>query len=403
MPAAHGLRLRRGRVEHPDAHRGALVDERGVRADRLPGAGQRDRLGEREAVLPGGEPAALQARGGRRELGPQPWADLLAQRLEVASRREDLVVGTLDLEAHPQVVGELGQVPGVRRHADVAHLGERPGHVLEERRTARLEPLEHLPDDLGHRDERPAQVLRQPAQQRGEQLAAQGGDEPLEPVGPHGAQEAQRDVRGHAVVGRPRLEAVGQLELDLALTPGRRPAAPREPVRGRGVDEQLPRVREEVRVRAARVAPPAVEVLAGHDALGHPRVEEVVEDLVGDEDPPAADAVLQRLDLLQRLAVGVEERVARRPVALDERLADEHLPRGHRVDAPVGDLPAVDDREAVQASRAPSRRPSPACGPSTGRRTCGGRGGRRAARSTPGRCARPSAPTAATSPRARRP
>ena len=43
-----------------------------------------------------------------------------------------------------------------------------------------------------------------------------------------------------------------------------------------------------------------------------------------------------------------EELVVRTPVALDERVADEKLPAGLRVDTPVVDLPVGDDRYAVQ-------------------------------------------------------
>ena len=270
MPRAHGLRLRRRRVEHPDAHRGALVDERGIRAHRLPGAGQRDRLGEREAVLPDGEPAALQTRGGRRELRPQPWADLLAQRLEVAPRRKDLVVGALDLEAHPQVVGEPVRSQAsagtrtLRTSASTRVTSSRSGARRGSSRSSTC-PTTSGTGTSGRR-----RSFGSPRSSAVSSSRRRAGTSHSNRSG----RTAPRRRSGTCAVTpssrRPRLEAVGQLELDLALAPGRRPAAPREPVRGRGVDEQLARVREEVRVRAARVAPPAVEVVTGDDARRAP-------------------------------------------------------------------------------------------------------------------------------------
>lgn len=54
------------------------------------------------------------------------------------------------------------------------------------------------------------------------------------------------------------------------------------------------------------------------------------------------------LDLAEEPAVVGEELVVRTPVALDQRIADEQLARGLRVDPAVVDLPLGDDRHAVQ-------------------------------------------------------
>ncbi len=78
---------------------------------------------------------------------------------------------------------------------------------------------------------------------------------------------------------------------------------------------------------AALVAPPAVEVRAGDDVVRDPRVVEVEEHLVVDEDVAPARAVLERLDLLDQRRVVGDEAVARVPVALDQRAADEQLAR----------------------------------------------------------------------------
>ena len=57
---------------------------------------------------------------------------------------------------------------------------------------------------------------------------------------------------------------------------------------------------EQVGVAPALVAPPAVEVRARDDVRRDPRVEEVEQRLVVDEDVAPARAVLERLDLLEQ-------------------------------------------------------------------------------------------------------
>ena len=148
---------------------------------------------------------------------------------------------------------------------------------------------------------------------------------------------------GHPVVLGARLEAVAQRELEIALAPGVGPAA----LVDVAADEQLAREGEQVGVRAALVAPPAVEVRAGHHVGGDALVEEGEQRLVVGEDVAPARAPLERLDLLEQPAVVGEEEMARLPVALDERAADEQLARQGGVDRPVGDR-AGGDRQPVQ-------------------------------------------------------
>ena len=63
---------------------------------------------------------------------------------------------------------------------------------------------------------------------------------------------------------------------------------------------------------------------------------------------PAPHSVLEIGQLLEQLAVGVEEAVVRAPLAFDQRMPDEELARDLGVDAAVGDRPGGDDRQAVQ-------------------------------------------------------
>ena len=96
-----------------------------------------------------------------------------------------------------------------------------------------------------------------------------------------------------------------------------------------------------------------------------------------------------------------DERVARLPVALDERAADEQLARERRVDPRVGDRAPGDDRQPVERRPARWRRPRRAGVPPRLAVACGVRGARRAARSTRAGSGRRRGPTAATSRRAR--
>ncbi len=107
---------------------------------------------------------------------------------------------------------------------------------------------------------------------------------------------------------------------------------------------------EQLRCRRRGVAPPAVEVLAGHDVRGNAPVVEVVHGVVI-EEVAAADPVLQRSDLGHEVPVTFEEAMLGVPLAEDEGVADEQLTRQCLVDAVVADRPAGDDRQPVQGHR----------------------------------------------------
>jgi hypothetical protein len=67
--------------------------------------------------------------------------------------------------------------------------------------------------------------------------------------------------------------------------------------------------RQQIAVLGTSLLPPAVEVRAGHDVRGDPPVVEAEERLVVDEDVAAPGAVLEVLDVVEQVAVGLEERV----------------------------------------------------------------------------------------------
>src|SRR5580658_3832474 len=99
---------------------------------------------------------------------------------------------------------------------------------------------------------------------------------------------------------------------------------------------------------AAGVAPPAVEVAAGNDVLRDASREEVVKHLIGGKQSALPRALLERLDLGDAAPVFGDELVARVPLAVDQRAADEQLARQRGVDATVVDAAAGDDRQTVE-------------------------------------------------------
>ena len=68
----------------------------------------------------------------------------------------------------------------------------------------------------------------------------------------------------------------------------------------------------------------------GDDVLADPGVVEVEQRVLVDDDVAAAGPVLELLDLLEQRPVLVEEPVAGLPLAVDERVPDEQLPRERR-------------------------------------------------------------------------
>ncbi len=113
-------------------------------------------------------------------------------------------------------------------------------------------------------------------------------------------------------------------------------------------DDQRPLEVEQVGVALPGLLPPGVEVPPGDDVRADPLVVEGEQRLVVDQQVAAPGALLELLDLLDQLAVLVEELVVGVPVAFDQRVPDEQLAGHLRVDLAVVDLAAGNDRYAVQ-------------------------------------------------------
>ena len=247
--------------------------------------------------------SSLLRRGGERARAASA-APARAARRDPGRAAIDLALLVLDAERHLQIGRAAGRGP--RRRAGSARRAgprSRPRAPPAAAPLPRLQALEHLRRHVRHRHEPLAQVLRQRADQRDRRARrAAPGTSHSKPCRAQLRQRLERHVDGHAVVRgcRARSGSVS-LQLQLALAPDVRP--PGDVLGRRRVDQQLARERQQVRPHAALVAPPAVEVRAGDDALRHARGVEVVQRLVVDEDVAPARALLERLDLLDQRRV----------------------------------------------------------------------------------------------------
>ena len=140
--------------------------------------------------------------------------------------------------------------------------------------------------------------------------------------------------------------------------------------------------------------PPRVEMPGRHHLGRDAGVVQRVDVVVADQQIAAAGPLLQLLELRPQRSVVAEEVMAGLPVALDQRVPDEQLPRQLRFDPRVPD-PAP-RAPAAGRTASPARRPSPprASHPSAARCRCVARGPRRPVRPPLAGCAPPSARTA---------
>ena len=242
-----------------------------------------------------------------------------------------------------------------------------PLEGVEQRLVARRHGREELAGPVRGGHEVDPQVLRQAAQQGGHQLLAQPGDVPGEVVGRDPVEGRDGHVDGEAVVGRPRLEVVADVEGQAGLTGGVPPPRGRE-VRlpdgiGRVVGEHRGVEGEQLGTGPALALPPGVEVGAADDLGTDAGVVEVEEGVLVDDDAAAAGPVLQLLGLGEQLQVLVVEAVPGRPLAVDQRVPDEQLAGELAVHGAVGDEPVGDERHAVQGDLLVGHHRGPLLGP----------------------------------------
>ncbi len=205
---------------------------------------------------------------------------------------------------------------------------------------------QHRAGGVGHRYEVAAQRLGQRADQRDDQLLAQGRHLPAEVGTAEAGQHVERDVDGHPVVRAARVEAVGQGQLESVQLP-RLLILPLDLFEGLRSHDVGSRQGEQVRMLATGLLPPRVEVPRRHDLGRDARVVEREQLVIADQQVAPPSAFLQRVDLGEQVAVVREEALLGVPVALDERVADEQLARRDRIDLRVPDA-AADDQGQVR-------------------------------------------------------
>jgi len=154
-------------------------------------------------------------------------------------------------------------------------------------------------------------------------------------------------MHGDTVGRAARLELVGEAQLQLTLSPHARVVSFAD-VAGRVPDQQGGGEIQQIGLPAPRLLPPGVEMRRRYDVGRNEPVVEGKQLLVIDQDVAAAYAVLELLEVLAELLIVVEESVLGRPVALDQRIPDEQLTRHLRIDPPVGDFAAGNERYTVK-------------------------------------------------------
>ncbi len=105
---------------------------------------------------------------------------------------------------------------------------------------------------------------------------------------------------------------------------------------------------QQLRLLALGPPPPALEARPVADLGRQPGIVEAEQGVLVDQQIAPPGAGLQFVDVLDQGAVVLEERPAGAEAAVDQRFADEDLARQRRVDAPVVDLAAADQRQTVE-------------------------------------------------------
>ncbi len=356
-PPGAGPHRRTGRVrrlEQPDIDRGARVGEGRISNDAA--------VPEYPGQLADAPRRQAGAGDRGRRLGqhrPQPRPELALELRDVLALGQD-AAGVGHPDGDPQVPRQLGQIPGVARHAHPAQRPQFAGHGVAQVPRRLAEAGDDLPRHVRRRHQVTPQRLGQRPDHLGDQLGAQPRHLPGEFRRVHLVEPAQRDIHGHAVGLAARLEGVGER--------GRgHPGRLRGPDVGVGVGadpggvvvEQVAGLeREQARVGPAGLLPPGVEMLGGHHVRRDPRVVEGEQLVLACDQAAAAGPVLHLLGFGQQPAVLGEEPVAGLPVPLHQRVPDEQLPCRRRVDAPERDLAVHHQRHPVQRDLLQRDRPA---------------------------------------------
>ena len=287
------------------------------------------------AEVPAGDARPFDRGVDPRHRGPHPSADEVAHGVEVLADGHDLVAVVHDGERDPEVWREPGDVEIARRHARAGALRQVLGHHLDE--VAVLEPDVggDGPSGVGHRGEEATHRLGRQRHQRLDQFASVAGDLPVEVPRLQPVEHRHGHVDGDAVEICPRVVAVGERELEVALAPGVGEGG--RVVTDAVVGEVGGGDGEQVGLVAPGLLPPPVEVPTRHDALGEPPVVEAEPRRFVEQVGPA-QAVAEVVDAGDEGIVVGEEPVPGIPFAPDEGVLHEQVAGVRPVDPVVADL-----------------------------------------------------------------
>ena len=201
----HRRALGGGRLEHADADRRALVDERRVAADRparsraaRPPSAASPTVQRVSPWRSSGDAAALSSLA-------QPRADLLAQRVEVVALGDERAAVVLDAEASS--AGAAGAGRGSQAPRGIAHAAERL-QLARERVEQRLAARRRRASSSGRRDLRHRHERRAGSSFGSERISAvtssarSAGTSQSKPTGLSCGSTLERDVDGDAVARR---------------------------------------------------------------------------------------------------------------------------------------------------------------------------------------------------------
>ena len=252
-----------------------------------------------------------------------------------------------DTEVHEQVRRHHVELEVIALHRQLGALAHRLEQRLQQRPLRERVQLDELGHELGQRHQPRARALMQALDQRHHLGLQHAGHQPVAALLADLVERVDRHGDGHAVLGIARRVQVGGGAVDAAEADRLR--------EGRGGDagglvahQLVARQMQQLRVELLLMAVPALEARAADHLLRQLRVVVGEDQVLVDQNVLAARLVLQLLDLADHLLVVRQERQPRLPLATHQRLADEDLARGHRVDQPEVHPALVVDDDAVE-------------------------------------------------------
>ena len=243
--------------------------------------------------------------------------------------------GTLARSKSPAATGSPDSVAS--RRASTSRSGPSSGPIAAQR----------LAGPVGRRHQVAADLLRQRADQRGDQVEAVPRHLPVEAVGADLVEHGQRHVHGHAVVGGAGAERVGHVEGQVALVPRGREGVEVEAVGGRSSRSARVRVSRSGSVRRAsfhqRSKWRADTTSSGTRSSKKAAIRSLV---TSRSRRRVRSSSSSSSSTSARLAA--TKRVVGAPVAVDQGVLDEQRAGERGVDAAELHPPTVDDRQAVE-------------------------------------------------------